>query len=188
MVNKRVAAGVVAAVIALAAASPLFLYGLSANAVEVDASLQLSSGGGVGSSLNFYTASVDVNAYTVGEPSVQITQKTVNGYEYLAAKLGGLISVSEDGAVGSEVVDITIVFNLTTPSGQNLTFTFNPQQLQGMGLKHIKVLLGPDELNRETGVFYLSITITVQVTPPGFDTPVVDLTLTPVNLNFTVPT
>jgi len=48
--------------------------------------------------------------------------------------------------------------------------------------------MGPDELNREVGTFYLTITISITVSlPPPLDTSILNLELTPVDLIFEIP-
>ena len=50
----------------------------------------------------------------------------------------------------------------------------------------VKTYLDEDDLNNEVGTFSLNITISIKITPPGMDMPIVDIVLTPVSRSFTV--
>lgn len=187
MVSKKIIFGsvaLIAIVILLVATLPIFIYGTAVNVIEVDTSLQISSSPSQSSDIRI---SQESGGFSISNPSVEIREKTMTSYEYMIAQSEGLVSTSEGESSSSALVDITMTFNLITPNGQELSFTFDPQDLQGTGVKHIIVLLGPEELNNEKGTFSLSITISIKITPPVFDAPVVDMTLDPVNLEFEVP-
>ena len=116
-----------------------------------------------------------------------VNEKAMSAYEYVFSKLEGNVDVSEEENGGTDVVDILITFDLTTPSNNSLSFSFNPQGLEGQGLKKVMVSLGPDELDGEAGIFHLTITISITVTlPPPLSTPIQNLELTPVDLTFEI--
>jgi len=188
MPSKKVIAGLLGIIIAVSVVAliPVFMYGFTANVTEIEANIGLtsSSSPSTSSSITLQQApSYDLSSFTV-----EANPKAINAYEYFFSKLGGNMEVVEEGNVGTEVVDILITFELTTPSNHSLSFSFNPQGLNGQGLKTIIILMGPDELNREAGTFYLTITISIIVSlPPPLNTEILNLELTPVDLTFEIP-
>jgi len=189
MVSKKVIGGIVAAlaVVSVIAFIPVFMYGFIVNATEVNLGMNM---GGSTSTSSISVSSIEINQGPSLDPNItniEAKERVMNAYEYLLSKGGGPAEVSDHSGTAAEGadVDIHIIFNLTTPSNKSLVFEFNPQNLNAEGLE-ITLLLGPDELERETGTFHLEITISITVTVPVVGT-VVDKTLTPVNLDFTVP-
>jgi hypothetical protein len=188
MPNKKIIGGIIAAValFSVIALIPVFMYGFSVNATEVELGMTM---GGSTSTSSISVSSIEVNQAPSFNPETSgedVKQKAISAYEYLFSKFGGPASISEQsGTVGGNYVDIQITFNLTTPSNKSVVFEFSPQDLNAEGLK-VSLLLGPDELEGEAGAFHLEITISIKITVTGFGT-IVDETLTPVNLDFTVP-
>ena len=183
MANKKLAGVlIVLGVVGFLALFPVMMYGTTVNASETTIQLDVSSSGSGSISLSqpgtFSASIVDVSS----------SPKAISAYEYVAAKMGGLASAQDGGAAGAgeNIVSIQISLELKTPSGQVLEFSFNPRELEGTGLKNVTILMGPDELNNETGTFEITITITVRVTAPVVGT-VVDLNLSPVTRSFDVP-
>ena len=184
MPSKKVIVGLLGIFLAVSVVTliPVFMYGFTVNVTEIEASIGLSSGGLSTSS------SQEPPSYDLSSFAVEANPKAISAYEYVFSKLDGNVDVVEEGNAGTEVVDILITFELTTPSGNSLSFSFNPQGLSGEGLKTILILMGPDELNGEVGTFYLTITISITVSlPPPLDTPILNLELTPVDLIFEIP-
>ena len=188
MPSKKLIVGLLGTIIAVSVVAliPVFMYGFTVNTAEIEMSIGLSSSDSSisTSSDSLYTSSSielqQTPIYDLSSLNVVANEKTLNAYEYFFSKLDGNVDVSEEGNEGIEVVDILITFDLTTPSNNSLSFSFNPQGLQGQGLKNVMVLLGPDELKGEVGTFHLTITISITVTlPPPLSTPILNLELTP---------
>ena len=195
MPSKKVIAGLLGVVIAISVVAliPVFMYGFSVNVAEIEMSIGLSSPDSSSSysSDSLYTYdSIDLqqpSSYDLSNFDVIANEKAMSAYEYVFSKLDGNVDVSEEENGGTDIVDIQITFNLTTPSNNSLSFSFNPQGLKGQGLKKVLVSLGPDELDREAGTFHLTITISITVTlPPPLSTPILNLELTPVDLTFEI--
>jgi len=171
--------------VSVVALIPVFMYGFTVNVTEIETSIGLSSGD---LSTSSSISSQPAPSYNLSSFTVQANKKALSAYEYFFSKLDGNLDVVEEGDGGTDVVDILITFELTTPSGKSLPSSFNPQGLSGQGLKTITMTLGPDELNREVGTFYLTITISITVTlPPPLNTEIVSFELTPVDLTFEIP-
>ena len=194
MPSKKVIAGLIGIfmVVSVVALIPVFMYGFTVNVAEIEMSIGLSSSGGTSSpsSDSFYTSSSielqQTPTYDLSSFNAVANEKTINAYEYVF--LGDHVETSEESSGGTEIVKISITFNLTTPSGNSLLFSFSPQGLKGQGLKNVMILLGPDEINRETGTFHLTLTISIIVTLPYplEDTEILNLELTPVALTFVI--
>jgi len=187
MQSRKVIAGLlgIVVVISVIALIPVFIYGFTVNVVETEISIGLFSSGSLSTSSSIELQQTP--SYNLNRFDVVTNEKAINAYEYIFSKLEGNIDVIEEGNGGIDVVNISITFDLTTPSNNSLSFNFNPHGLKGEGLKKIIVLLGPDELNGEVGTFRLRITISITVTPPHFEVPIVNLTLTPVDLPLVIP-
>ncbi len=186
MQSRKVIAGLLGIIVVISVITliPIFIYGFTVNVVETEISIGLFSSGSLSTSSSIELQQTP--SYNLNRFDVVTNEKAINAYEYIFSKLEGNIDVIEEGNGGIDVVDISITFNLTTPSNNSLSFNFNPH-----GLKYnrfiIIVLLGPDELNGEVGTFHLRITISITVTPPHFEVPIVNLTLTPVDLPLVIP-
>ncbi|MGQ4875900.1 MAG: hypothetical protein ACP6IY_17685 [Promethearchaeia archaeon] len=163
---------------------PIFIYGTSVKTSEFDIKFSISSSNPTSSSIQIQAS----ENYIVSNASVNYKEKEMNPYEYAFMRLSGnQVQTKEEDSTDTSVADIQITFKLTTPSGKNLTFSFDPQELRGTGEKHIVVTMGPEDLNGETGTFTLTIIIKITITPPNFDKPVVDKELNPITLQFEVP-
>ncbi|MEJ2251495.1 MAG: hypothetical protein P8Y70_17935 [Candidatus Lokiarchaeota archaeon] len=193
MPSKKVKFGIIAVVIVGIVISgfalfPVFLYGgFTVNTAEVNMGVQVSEGSTSLSSTPVSTTSTANSAQWTGtDTGTNVSERSMNVYQYMFSKANDITQVTDHGTNSSAIVNIQITFNLTTPSNRSLIFTFNPHNLKGEGLKNIKVLLGPDQLNRESGTFHLRINIIISINPPD---PLHDKTidLTPVNLSFTIP-
>ncbi|NVM18562.1 MAG: hypothetical protein HWN80_12675 [Candidatus Lokiarchaeota archaeon] len=185
MPSKKAIVGLLGIFLAVSVVAliPVFVYGFTVNVTEIEMSIGLSSSGELSTSSFQPTPSYDLSSF-----AVEANPKAISAYEYAFSKLDGNVDVVEEGNEGTEVVDILITFELTTPSNNSLSFSFSPQGLSGQGLKTILVLMGPDELNGEVGTFYLTITISITVSlPPPVNTEIVNLELTPVDLTFEIP-
>lgn len=188
MPSKKVIAGLLGIIIAVSVVAliPVFMYGFTVNVTEIETSIGLSSSGSpsTSSSITLQQAS----SYDLSSFSVEANSKAMGAYEYFFSKLDGNVEVVEEGNGGTEVVDILITFELTTPSNTVLSSSFNPQGLNGQGLKTITMMLGPEDLNGEVGTFYLTITISIIVSLPSpLDTQILNLELNPVDLTFDIP-
>ncbi|MBN2156782.1 MAG: hypothetical protein JW776_12135 [Candidatus Lokiarchaeota archaeon] len=174
------------ACMALVGLIPVFMYGFTVDGAEINMSLMISSAGLPSSSDDLGTNPDGWDAVWNAPP--QVNERAINAYEYALSKMQGNLKTSEANSEIDVPVSIQITFNLLTPGGTSLSFTFEPTKLAGDGVKDIMVLLGPDELNGETGIFHLDITISIVVTlPEPLNTVVLEKTLTPVSLNFEIP-
>lgn len=181
--NKRTAGAVVIVIIAAAAIAPIAIYGLEVEVATVSMGMNVSSG--PLASLGLVPSQVP--DFGGGLTEVQINVHTMNSYEYVMSGVAGRTEVSEEDTEDGAIVDITIIFTLRTPSNQTIEITLEPGNAEGAGQKIVETILGPDEGINTSGEFHLSIVIMIEITPPGFDEPVVDLDLEPVNRTFTVP-
>jgi hypothetical protein len=179
--NKK-AVSVIVIIVGAIALAPIAMYGLEVQVANVSMTLGISS---IASSSKFNTAQAP--SFDVGLQQVQIDVSSQSSYEYALSRITGRTETSESDSNTPADVQIALEFTLTTPSNQTITFTLNPGQMQGTGEKQVRTILGPDEGISTTGEFHLVIVISIQVTPPTFDTPLVDLELTPVNRTFTIP-
>jgi hypothetical protein len=190
MVSKKALGIILVSVIgiSLIAMIPVFLYGFSVNAVEVRMQIMTADTATPSMTMETSGTSYDYDIWDAGfSVPPEAEERVISAYEYFFSKLGGQMTVNEEGSVGDQIVDIIITFDLTTPSNNSLSYTFQPTDLKGEGLKDIIVLLGPDEFNGETGEFSLTITISVVVTlPPPLNT-MLEFDLVPVNTTFEVP-
>ncbi len=182
--SKAKAGTILIVIIAAIALVPIALYGTQVDVATV--SLGLSVGGPLVSASSTGVNVLQIPSFTAGLSNAQVEVSSMNPYEYMAARNTARTQVVNEGDEGDTFVEITITFNLTTPSNNSLVFVLTPGRDQGTGDRTIQVLLGPEDGLTSEGEFYLSITITVKVTPPGFDQSVVDITLDPVNLMFSV--
>ena len=181
MPSRKVIVGLLGMFLAVSVVAliPVFMYGFSVNVTEIEARIGLTSSG------DLSTSSSLPSSYDLSSFAVEANPKAISAYEYVFSKLDGNVDVVEEGNVGTEVVEILITFELTTPSNLVLSSSFNPQGLSGQGLKKILILLGPDELNHEVGAFNLTITIFITVTLLEIE--IVSLELAPVALYFEIP-
>ena len=181
MPSKKVIAGLLGIIVAISVVAliPVFMYGFTVKIAEIETSIGLSStDGGSGPELQQATN------LTVTSFNVDVDTKKISPYEYIFSNMERKVRVVEEGSSGLEIVNIFITLDLTTPSNKSLSFSFNPRDLTGEGLKNIIITLGPDSLNGEDGIFHLTITISIIVTL--LDITIVELDLTPVNLSFNI--
>lgn len=177
-------AAVVVIIVVVAAASPILLYGTQVQVANLDMGISVGSGG---------TASVTVGhqvlqipSFIVGIERAAVSLRNISGYEYAMTRVTGITSSSGEGDSDGALVDIAITLSLRTPSNNTVEIRIEPGVQGGTGTKNVEVLLGPEEGIVGEGIFTLVITISIVVTPPGFSSPVIDKTLTPVNRTFTV--
>ncbi len=177
MPSKKVIAVLLGIIIAVSVVAliPVFMYGFSVNVTEIEATLGLSSS--------------QPSDYDSSSFAVEARSKVLNAYEYFFSTLGGDdAEVTSSGTEGAALVDIYITFDLTTPSGNSISFSFSPQDVDAGGEITIIKVLGPEDLQGEVGTFSLTITISIAVyLPINLDTPIFEHELTPVALDFEVP-
>ncbi|TXT57844.1 MAG: hypothetical protein BAJATHORv1_10552 [Candidatus Thorarchaeota archaeon] len=184
MMSKAKAGIVLIVIIGALALVPVALYGTEVNVAKVNIGLNI--GGTTAVSLSEFGV-LQIPSFTAGMSGVQIDVESMNPYSYMIERNTARTQVDSPDSSSAALVEISIFFNLTTPSNNSITFTLTPGS-QGTGEHEVTTLLGPEEGLDAGGEFHLTITITIRVTPPGFDEPVVDLNLSPVNRTFTVPT
>ncbi len=182
---KKKAGIVLVIVLAALVILPIAIYGTNVDVAQVSLGLSVSSPLATASLSDIDSKQAPV--FNVGLTDVDVDVTTMNPYEYMLARNTGRTQVSGDDDQEGAIVEITITFNLTTPANTSLVFVLTPGSLRGTGAKEVMTLLGPEDGLTTGGEFHLTITIAVKVTPPGFDNPVVDLTLEPVSRTFTVP-
>ena len=183
---SRTKAGIVLIVIvSVLVLTPIVLYGTEVDVAQLSFDLSVDSPLPTASLSDLQPLQIPI--FTAGLSNVKIDVSSMNPYDYMIARNTARTQVSDDGSDGEGLVEITITFNLTTPSNNSLVFSLTPGTDQGTGPRNIVTLLGPEDGLTTEGEFRLTITITVKVTPPGFSEPVVDILLDPVDLVFTVP-
>jgi len=180
MPSKKVIVGLLGIFLAVSVVAliPVFMYGFTVNATEIEMEIGLSSGGLSTSS------SQEPPSYDLSSFNVIAKEKVLSAYEYFFSRLGDGYEVEQEGSAGTEIVDILITFELITPTNLTLSFEFNPLGLGDQGLTAIMVLLGPEETNGELGTFYLTITITVTITLPVLELPAIVIDIPPVEISF----
>ncbi|MGV9102848.1 MAG: hypothetical protein ACOC3C_01870 [Candidatus Thorarchaeota archaeon] len=181
--NRKTAGVIVIVIIAAAAIAPIAIYGLEVDVASVSMGLNVGSGslGSLG------VDSAQVPNFDVGLSQVEVDVGSMNSYQYVITGVTGRTEVNEENAEDGAIVDISIIFTLQTPSNHTIEITLEPGNAEGTGEKIVKTTLGPDEGIETSGEFHLSIVIMIKITPPGFDEPVLDLDLEPVNRTFTIP-
>ncbi|MBD3405339.1 MAG: hypothetical protein GF411_04270 [Candidatus Lokiarchaeota archaeon] len=183
MMSKAKAGIVLIVIVGALALVPIALYGTEVNVAKVNMGLNI---GGTTAMTVSDVGVLQIPTFTAGLSSVEINVEKMNPYSYMIERNTARTQVSSEDSSDQALVEISIFFNLTTPSNNSITFTLNPGS-QGTGEHEVSTLVGPEEGLATAGEFHLTITITIRVTPPGFDEPVVDLNLNPVNRTFTVP-
>jgi len=193
MPSKKVIVGLLGIFLAVSivALIPVFMYGFTVNVTEIETTLGLSSSESLSTSSSIQTQQIP--SYDLSNFEVVANEKAMSAYEYFFSRLDGNGEVTADGNGGTEggaVVDILFTFNLTTPSNNSFSFSFNPLGLNDGEDITITYLFGPDEKKGEVGTFHLIITISITVTPPvNPPAPAIDpisIELTPVNMTFEV--
>jgi len=186
--KKKISGIILVVIVAALALAPIAIYGTEVDVAQVSFDLSVESSLPTASLADLDSLQIPP-VFIAGLSNVSIDVSSMNPYEYALARNTARTQVvgEEDGGNGA-LVEITITFNLTTPDGESLIFELTPGRSLSTGDSNVAILLGPEDGISTTGEFHLSITITIVVTPPGFDTPVVDISLDPVNMTFTVPT
>ncbi|MHA1295908.1 MAG: hypothetical protein ACTSPH_04790 [Promethearchaeota archaeon] len=149
MASKKLVAGIIIGILSvgiLVGLIPVFMYGLGVDAISLDLGMA-SSGSPSSSSTN-----------------IQATPVKVNPYEYFFRQMSGVAKVvSEKSSTFSEMVNIVISMNLTTPTNKTLSYSFSLKNLKGIVENNINLLLGPNELEIVNGTYHISIIITVLI-------------------------
>jgi len=184
--NKTKAGIILVVIVAALALTPIAIYGTEVDVAQVSFDLSVDSPLSTASLSDL--ESLQIPSFTAGLSNVEIDVSSMNPYEYILIRNTARTQVSGEANEGEAIVEITITFNLTTPSNTNVVFVLTPGSDQGTGDRNIVTLLGPEDGITTDGEFHLKITITVRITPPGFDEPVVDIVLDPVDMTFTIPT
>jgi len=188
MPSKKVIAGLLGMIIAVSVVAliPVFMYGFSVNVTEIEATLGLSSSDSPSTSSSITLQQAP--SYDLSTFAVEAHPKALSAYEYFFANLGDKFDASDSGNGGTAVVAIEITFDLTTPSGYSLTFSFEPQNLNADSEITLIMMLGPEDYKGEVGTFHLRITISIEVfLPVDLEVPIDVIDLTPVDLTFVVP-
>ena len=184
--NKTKGGIILVFLVAALALTPIAIYGTEVDVAQISFDLSVDNPLSTASLADL--DSLQIPSFIAGLSNVQIDVSSMNPYEYALARNTARTQVSSEEDGSGALVEITITFNLTTPSGDSLIFVLTPGSNMEAGDSSIVTLLGPEDGISLEGEFHLRITITVVVTPPGFDETVVDITLDPVDLTFTVPT
>ncbi len=99
-------------------------------------------------------------------PSADVSIKDVPYINYKTATSKGKPTVTRSNPVELPgVVELTITFKLTTPTGTILEF--EPLKLGAGGVHNFTLIVGPDESVSGNGTFTLEITFQLSVTPPA---------------------
>lgn len=200
MANKKlIAGGIIVALVAsitVVALIPVMMYGSGETLTQISMGMSTTDSS---YTTTLSTSSIDTSqtsddSFSPSIPSPpENSQVSMNAYEYFFHEVAGQraqISNQEGTFEFSGVVadiDIYITFNLSTPSGEELIYEFNPQNLAAEGFD-ITLLLDSEDLNGETGTFTLEITIEIFIEVSFGGTTYVDenATLNPPSLDFTV--
>jgi len=183
--NKAKGGIILVVIVAALALIPIAVYGTEVEVAQVSFDLSVDNTPTAAALSDL--ESLQLPIFTAGLSNVQIDVSSMNPYDYALARNTARTQVSSEEDASGALVEITITFNLTTPLGNSLIFVLTPGSI-GTGDISITTLLGPEDGVATEGEFHLEITISIVVTPPGFENPVVDIALDPVDLTFTVPT
>ncbi len=157
---------------------PLLVVAIIAIALVLPAAVY----GGFMVSVATVTFSETTGSLTASTPQASVSSTTV--YNYVALKMGGTLRTSDQAVSANEVARVTIALRLLTPSGQNVTVSVLNIQ-GGIGTREHRIVLGPGEGVRQSGVFLLTINISVDITTPaGVNVTSLSLSMTK---TFTVP-
>ncbi|TFF91698.1 hypothetical protein EU545_03200 [Candidatus Thorarchaeota archaeon] len=181
---RKQIAGILLVVVIVAAASPILLYGTQVQVANLEMGISVGSGG-TASVTDGYQV-LQIPSFIVGIERADLSVRNISAYEYAMTRVTGITSSSGEGDSEGALVDIAITLSLRTPSNNTVEISIEPGVQGGTGTKNVEVLLGPEEGIVGEGTFTLIITISIVITPPGFSSPVVDKTLTPVNRTFDV--
>ncbi len=177
--RKKIAVAIIA--IAALALLPIAMYGTQVEVAKVSFSLS------VGNFLAMSYGPAQIPSFVAGISNAKVDVETMNPYQYIIARNTARTQTTTENVSGEDMVDITITFELRTPSNKTLTFTIATGSDQGVGTREVITMIGPEDGVSMTGTFYLTITITIKVTLPGDDHPVVNLDLDPVIISFEIP-
>ena len=182
--GKKLAIGIIS-VLLIVAAVPVIVYGgLTTDVYEAETTLSLSGGGEPSAAQPGGSYDYDPQL-----SDIAIERKEVSAYQQMWQDVAGeRASVESDGEGqdNAAIVDIVIKINLETPSGQVIENEFNPRQMNVENEQTIKIELTEGDLAGETGTFTLTIQISISITPPIMDSPIVELELSPVSQTFEV--
>lgn len=179
--NRRQVIWISAAIAAVILISPVAMYGSDVMTASVVIGLDTQGG-----SLEGLICAAPMQApgsdFDPEITDVQVLVARMTPHQYTMARNTERVSIR--GGTGRDVAHVTIAFELVTPSGETRYFEFEPTGESGP--QEISVLLGPED-GIVAGEFSLTITVSIRITPPGFEAPIVDKALSPVARTFTVP-
>ncbi len=148
----------------LVALIPVFMYGLSVDALSVGTGFGLMTPFSSSSSDSYNTMQFD--GFTT--PNVNVKHVEVSPYEYLfdggEAKNAGNTALQ----LFTQYVDLTIYINITTPNDQLYELAFTLEDLMNMLTQDVNVLLGPDEIEVSNGIYTVSVAVGLTISIPDF--------------------
>ena len=146
----------------LVALIPVFMYGLSVDALSVGTGFGLFTPLSSSTSDSYHTMQFD--GFTT--PTVSVSHVEVGPYKYLFD--GG--EVKNDGNTGfqllTQYVDLTIYVNITSPNAQFYELSFTLDDLINMLTQDVNVLLGPDEIEVVNGTYTVSVAVELSISIP----------------------
>lgn len=183
--SKTIWVGAVVVIIAVLALAPIAIYGDEVDVAQISFDISVDDVGSTARLADLQPSQIP--SYIVGISNAKVDVISMSPHEYIIARSSGRTQVGGEENGDGAIVDITITFELVTPSNKTLTFVITPGNDQGIGGRDVIILLGPEDGVLEEGEYYLTMTITIKVTPPRFTEPVVDMVIDPVDLVFTIP-
>jgi len=146
----------------LVALIPVFMYGLSVDALSVGTGFGLMAPLSSSSRDSYNTMQFD--GFTT--PSVNVKHVEVGPYEYLFNG-GELKNAGNTGfQLFTQYVDLTVYINITTPNDQFYELTFTLEDLMNMLTQDVDVLLGPDEIEIVNGTYTVSVAVGLIISIP----------------------
>ena len=146
----------------LVALIPVFMYGLSVDALYV------GTGFGLTPLSSSSSDSYNTMQFDFTTPSVNVKHVEVGPYEYLFD--GG--EVKNDGSTAfqllTQYVDLTIYINITSPNAQFYELTFTLEDIINMLTQDVNVLLGPDEIEIVNGTYTVSVALKLTISIPDY--------------------
>ena len=165
--KKKLAIGIISIIIVAAIVVtliPVFIYGAGVSALSFDMGLGLS--GAPSTSDSYETNDFGSSSLL----TVNIVQIDVNPYEYFFRQFQGEATATgnQEVEVLSIYIDLVIYINITTPSAETYELSYTLQDLLNMFDSAVNVLLGPDEIDIETGTYSISVALEVFISIPEF--------------------
>jgi len=160
MVSKKVIGGIIAvvAVITVIALIPVFMYGFSVTAIELNTGFQTSGS----PSGTVSTSGIEIQQTGDWTP-LSAEEVQVNPYSYFFGKFNQHTTISGSSSIGFGNVNvyISLDIDLLTPAGEiNKTIQITED---GISTGSVSTIVGPDDGTIVNGTYYLWLTLDISI-------------------------